>query len=117
MTAFAWVSMPFEVPVSCYLNVKSHFDIEQVLVFPKVACHLTLGVPQIVLQLPDAILKSDISNVFRPNQLEFIEISVRLGFSTLSTYKASRPSPHPTPPSPESDLFVLGWGPSTCSFS
>ena len=55
----AWVSMPCDIPVSCYLNVKSHFDIEQVLVFPKVAGHLTLGVPQIILQLPNIILKSN----------------------------------------------------------
>lgn len=70
VTAFAWVSVPFEVPVSCYLNVKSHFDIEQVLVFPKVACHLTLGVPQIILQLPNAVLKSDIADIFRSKPAE-----------------------------------------------
>lgn len=67
VTTSAWVSMPLEVPVSCYLNVESHFDIEQVLVFPKVTCHLTLGVPQVILQLPNAILKSDISNKCRLN--------------------------------------------------
>lgn len=69
VTGSAWVSMSFEIPVSCYLNIKSHFDIEQVLVFPKVACHLTLGVPQIILQLPDAILKSDIFNIFEPAEI------------------------------------------------
>lgn len=56
--------MPFEIPVSGYLNIKSHFDIEQILIFPKVAGHLTLGVPQVIFQLPDAILKSDISSIF-----------------------------------------------------
>ena len=67
--------MPCDVPVSCYLNVKSHFDIEQVLVFPKVASHLTLGVPQIILQLPNVILKSNNTNpLCRPNWLTFIEI-------------------------------------------
>ena len=65
-----WVSIPSEIPVSGNLNIKSHFDIEQVLVFPKVASHLTLGVPQIILQLPDAILKSDISNIFEPAEIQ-----------------------------------------------
>lgn len=86
VTASACVNMPFEVPVSCYLNVKSHFNIEQVLVFAKVACHLTLGVPQVILQLPNAILKSDISNIFRLNQLKCTVISTKQGFSTLTTH-------------------------------
>lgn len=66
----ARVSMSSEIPVSCYLNIQSHFDIQQVLVFPKVARHLTLGVPQVILQLPNAILKSDISNVFEPAEIQ-----------------------------------------------
>lgn len=49
-------SSPSEVPVSCNLNVKGHFDIEQVLVLPEVARHLVLGVPQVTLQLPNAVL-------------------------------------------------------------
>lgn len=107
----AWVSILFDIPVSCYLNVKSHFDIKQVLVFTKVACHLTLGVPQIVLQLPNVILKSNMSTIFSPNQLTFTEIEIK-------TARILNPD-HTNPdlsPSPDSDSLVLGWGPSICIF-
>lgn len=36
--------------VSCNLNVQSHFDIEEVLVLPKVASHLVLQVADLILQ-------------------------------------------------------------------
>lgn len=36
--------------VSGYLNIQSHFDIEEVLVLPKVASHLVLQVADLILQ-------------------------------------------------------------------
>lgn len=66
--------MPSEVPVGCNLDVESHFDIEQVLVLPKVTCHLTLGVPQVVLQLPNAILRKDTTRTVRPHLLGATEV-------------------------------------------
>lgn len=38
------------------LNVQSHFDIEEVLVFPKVASHLLLQVADLIFQATDIVL-------------------------------------------------------------
>jgi len=46
------VTCPF-IPVSSNFYVKSHLDIQQVLVLPKVTGHLTLSAPQLILQLPN----------------------------------------------------------------
>lgn len=54
-------------PVSCYLYVQSHLDIEQVLILPQVLSHLALQVPQLGIQVTNGVLlrwKSDRNEIF-----------------------------------------------------
>lgn len=44
-------------PVSGNLNIQSHLDIEQVLIFSELGSHLPLGVPQLGVQLLDSFLR------------------------------------------------------------
>lgn len=45
-----------DLPICRYLNIKSHLDIQQILVLPQVTSHLTFSAPQLILQLRYAIL-------------------------------------------------------------
>lgn len=48
------------LPVSSYLNIKGHLDIKQVLVLPQMPSHLTFGVSQVILQLPNCVLQRQV---------------------------------------------------------
>lgn len=43
-------------PVSSYLYVKGHLDVEEVLVLSQVMRHLALQVPQLGIQVADGVL-------------------------------------------------------------
>lgn len=47
------------VPVGSNFDVQGHFDVEQILVLPKLSCHLPLGVPQLTVKLLDGFLSAD----------------------------------------------------------
>ena len=51
-----FIELKAGAPVSCYLYVKSHLDIEQVLILPQVLSHLALQAPQLGIQVADGVL-------------------------------------------------------------
>lgn len=64
----AWpdvLSVPGSAPVGCDLDVQSHLDVEQVLVFPQMLGHLALQVPQLGVQLANGVLLHQIRPFFR----------------------------------------------------
>lgn len=57
--------VPGLAPVGCDLDVQSHLDVEQVLVFPQMLGHLALQVPQLGVQLANGVLLHQIRPFFR----------------------------------------------------
>lgn len=45
------------IPIGSNFNVQGHFDVEQILVFAELSCHLPLGVSQLIVKLLDGFLQ------------------------------------------------------------